>query len=715
MVHQKVQIARILPPSSVQQRLKPRPFTHNAQLLLTSPTTQRPQLPFLHPSSTGADPSYPIRILARLPFQRQLSQLLTTERKDYLKYSIKEGVRYGAYLWAFAILIAITIQGINSERLERLYPTPPEWSLRSRHKYRAACGNENPEENPNGDVDYANQGLRYRSLLARLENPKIDGADLRPVLEDDRFYVKDVGRTVFDISAKSEAWREGYYGCMMGAGHAAERLDGWVLDVTRDIAFPGEVVIGPSNPRPKKIRTGTAAPAPKEEDCIPCFEDPGTFYLKILKTEKFTSRQRLQAALAYADWLDYKGLSSAAKHLYDFALQIAVKGLPAGAGDVVDMRTGVIRDGADQVSSNILLATTALGRQQAQANNLSAALPIFLSVLRARRRLSPDLASQLEETRPTAPWSLIETIRSWVKTPPYPSIASSGNEPQLRTPASICEEAGIMVHIGEIFFASSLTPSATEPVSSNLLPSSSSSSSSSSYLSKAASSFFSFFSPSPSQPNPITNPQKSGLRWTHDALDLAEKTLRSTPTSDKGARNKCAECLDAGMENWSKMVSRKLREAHTARMMLARQQQQQNSETKQGPGPGQGQGGNWVWKGAGGDSGLGGVDTVGFGLGLAPVAESKNQNKPGSRDTNNESESESKDSERIKQVNEKEEREGREGEREEGEVDEEEEEWNQEAVRLQSETRRLTRVLKEEGLLLEPWAGRNREPGLMNR
>lgn len=708
MVHAKVQIARILPlyqsipPSSVH-RLKPRPFTHNAQLLLISPTIQRPQLPFLHPA-TGADLNP--TILAGLPFQRQLSQLLTTERKNYLKYSIKEGVRWGAYIWAFAILVTITIQGINSERLERLNPTPPEWSLISRFNYRAACGNENPEENVTGDVDYVSQGTCYRGLLARLENPKIDGAGLRPVLEDDRFYVKDVGKTVFDISAKSEAWREGYYGCLMGAGHAAERLDGWVHDITRDFAFPAEVVIGPSNPRPKPFSSGTATPAPKEEDCVPCFEDPGTYYLKILKTEKFTTRQRLQAALAYADWLDYKGLSSAAKAMYDFALQMAVKGLPPGAGDVVDVKTGVIHDGADQVSSNILLAATAIGRRQAQANNLSAALPIFLSVLRARRRLPPNPALQQREKSPPVPSSFGETIRSYLTTPPYPPIASDGNEPQLRTPASICEEAGIMVLIGEIFFASSL-PAATETVSPN-----SQSSSSSSYLSRAASSFFSFFSPSssspPSQSSPITNPQKSGLRWTRDALDLAEKTLLSTLNTDKEARNKCAECLDAGMDNWAKMVRRKLKEAHAARMNVTRQKQQQQFQQQQSSkpedGPSQGQGGNWVWKGAGGVSGVG-IDPLGFepeasnglgiGSGSASVSRSVSRSEPVAGTGNG-----SKDVE-IRQRTKEEE--------------DEEEEWNQEAMVIQGETARLTRVLKEEGLLKDSWAEMRREPGLLNR
>lgn len=691
MVHQKVQIARILSlyqsttPSSIP-RLKPRPFTHNAQLLLISPTTQRPQLPFLHPS-TGADLS---PILARIPFQKQLSRLLSTERKNYLKYSIKGGLRLGAYGWLFAICITITLQGINSERLERLYPTPPEWSLLSRHRYRAACGNENPEENVNGDVDYANQGARYRALLARLENLKIDGAGLRPVLEDDRFYVKDVGKTIFDISDKSEAWREGYYGCMMGAGHAAERLDGWVHDITRDIAFPPEVVIGPSNPRPKRIPPGTAAPAPMEENCVPCFEDPGTYYLKILETQTFTSRQRLQAALAYADWLDFKNRPSAAEDMYDLALQIAVKGLPPGAGDVVDVKTGVIHDGADQVSSNILLATTAIGRHQAQANNLSAALPIFLSILRARRRLPPDLASQRQqETGPPPPPTFGETVLSLFITPPYPPIASSGNEPQLRTPASLCEEAGIMVHIGEIFFASSLT-AATEPVSPNPP---SSSSSSFSHLSQAASSFFSFFSlPSPSPSTAVTNPQKSGLRWTRDAINLAETTLLSTPRNNEEARNKCVECLDAGMGNWSKMVGRKLREANAARMMLVRQQQQQQQSNEIEEGSGQGQSGNWVWKGAGG------VDEVGSGIGFGFDVGSGLENGLGSEDGKGTATG-TGSKEELKRSKEEEDEEG---------------EWNREAMLVQSETARLMRLFREEGLLPEPWSGR-KEPGLMNR
>lgn len=568
MVHRKFSIARSFPlrrslrPSSIHY-LQPRPFTQNAQLLLIAPIPQRPQLPFLYPSS-GIDLS---STLPRNSFQKQLSRLLTTENQSYLRTNVKKGLTWGAYAWLFSALITLCLFGFNSERLERIYPTPPEWSLISRHRYRAACGNENPEENSDDDVDYANQGARYRKLLARLENPKIDGAGLRAVAEDDRFAVKGVGQTVFDISSKSEAWREGYFGCLMGAGHAAERLDGWVHDITRDVVFPPEVVIGPSNLRPKPIPAG-AASAPLEKNCVGAFEEPGVYYSRILETRTFTTRQRLEAALAWADWLGYKNSPAAAKEMCDLGLQIAVTGLPSGAGNVVDMKSGVIHDTAEYVSSNLLLATTAIGRHHAQGNNLSAALPIFLSVLRARRRLAPK--PPLQEGKPLTPpaFSLWATIHSILNGPSYPRIPPSGNEQAYRTPISICEEAGMMINIGEIFFASSLNQTPFP----NHFPPPSSSSSSSSFLSKALS-FFSSYKAFSASKQQTQNPEQPGLNWTRDALVLAETTLLSATAPkkkiDTSARTKCVECLDAGMENWAKMVGRMLREAHTARRSRA--------------------------------------------------------------------------------------------------------------------------------------------------
>ena len=154
------------------------------------------------------------------------------------------------------------------------------------------------------------------------------------MFEDESLQIFKVGKTVFDVSAKSEAWKEGYYGCLMGGARAAENLEGWVRDTTRNIAFPGEMMIGPSNPRPKPVPYG-AYSAPFEENCVEAFESPETFYRKILETKGFNTRQRLDTAIAYADWLDFKGLPVKAKAIYDFALNEAVAALPPGV-DLID-------------------------------------------------------------------------------------------------------------------------------------------------------------------------------------------------------------------------------------------------------------------------------------------------------------------------------------------------------------------------------------------
>lgn len=635
MIFQKIYIARILPlhqslrPSSIAQ-LKPRLFTQNAQLLLISPTTQRPQLPFLHPSTgTPLSPH-----LSRLFFPHQLSRLLSTRTKNYLKTNITKGLRGGAYIWALSACVTVFLFGLNTERLERIHPTPEEWTFISRHKYRAACGNENPDENPDGQVDYANQGERYRVLLARLENPNIDGAGLRPVFEDEKFSIKGAGKTVFDVSSKSEAWREGYYGCLMGAGHAAERLDGWVHDTTRDIVFPPEVVIGPSNPRPKPVPTG-AMSAPMEENCVQAFENPSTYYLKILETPGLNTRQRVQAALANADWLDFKNAPEEAKGMLDLGLEIAVKGLPSGAGDVVDMKTGVIHDTATYMSSNVLLVTTAMARRIARVNDAHAALPIFLSILRARQRLPPAPASPAETTVPP-PSNPLSTIRFLLLTDPPPLTSPSGDEPELRTPASICEEAGVMVHIGEIFFA--ISP-----------PGRASRNRQSSYVSQTRP-----FSSS----QQLIPMQQSGIAWTRKAIDLAETTLLSA-LSDVDARTKCVECLDAGMENWSKMVGRMLKQARAARS--------DDTGTKidesRDEGKDQSVGWNWIWGGWGAKG-----------------------EEEGRREEANETDEESG-----------------------------EERWKQEAMLVQKEIARLSMVLRQEGIGQEGQKGWNGEWGLLNR
>lgn len=529
------------PPNSAKRLARPRLFTQISQLLLVSAISPRPQLPFLHPT-TGSrySPS-----ATRNQFQIQLSRLITTERKLFIKDVLWKAAIWNFYGWAGVLLICTMAFGLKQEILERRFPSPPEWSMKSRIFYRNASDKEHPDPNGTGLADWTSVGNWYRKLLERLEDPSIDGRDLQPILaEEGNIYIARLGRAGLDVSSKSEPWRRGYYACLIGAAKASENRDGWVSDTTRNIAFPPEVVIGPSNPRPKPVPYGTPS-APLEENCDRAFEPAETYYMKILTTRGFNTRQRLNAALAYADWLDFKGLSSTAEEMYDWGLDIAVGALPVGINNVVDIKSGVVGQGATYISSNVLLATTSLAFHHARNNNLAAALPIYLSVLRARRRL-PASASQNEarskSRKALSTTEVLSFFRSLIITPPYPPAPPTGDEIAWRTPAAACEEAGLMAHVGEILFASSFASSSAKASSKNLRASVSSGSAADHLKS-----------------------QKSGLSWTRDAVDLAEATLTSASKDDEETRNKCSECLAVGMENWSTMVAKLLKDERHAK------------------------------------------------------------------------------------------------------------------------------------------------------
>ena len=516
---------RPLRPPNIGQPPTSRLFTQNTQLLLVHPASPRPQLPFLHLPSGRAPPP-----LLRNQSRHQLSRHLTTERKRWLFTEITTGLKWGVYFCVGAGLLIVVFFGVQQEYLERTYPTPSDWSFLSRVHYRFAISEENPDPRVKVMVDRAATGSAYRDVMHRLEDPLIDGAGLLPILADEGdIFVEGLGRTGFDISAKSEPWRRGYFTCIMGAARAAEALDGWVRDTTRKITFPPDVVVGQSNPRPKPVPFG-AAPAPKEEDCLPAFEPPETYYLKVLLTHGFSTGQRLEAALAYADWLDFKGLSTSAEEMYHWGLDIAAGALPVGVNNAVDTKTGIINAHANHISTNLLTATTALAIHHARNNNLATALPIFLSILRARRQLplSPALTSPTPSPTPRDDNSLgFSSLRSLAKslfsTPPYPPAPPTGDEAPLRTPASICEEAGLMVHIGEVLFTSASSATKSQQ----------------------------------------STPQASGMGWTRDAVELAETTLASIShrkAEEKQARVKCSQCLETGMENWRIMVKQMMKE-----------------------------------------------------------------------------------------------------------------------------------------------------------
>jgi len=448
------------------------------------------------------------------------------------------------YGWAFLVLLSMMVFGFQSEVVERRFHSPPEWTFFTRTQHRQAKLAENPDPNGTTLIDWSYVGQKYRRLIERLEDPTIDGQGLQPILQNERdIYVAGIGKAGLDVSSKSEPWKRGYHACLMGAAKAAENRDGWLRDPKTNMVFPREIVIGPSNPRPKPIPPGARATvAPLEENCVPVFEPAENFYIKILTTHGFNSRQRLDAALAYADWLDFKGLSSTAEEMYDWGLDIAMGSLPVGVNSVIDIKTGVIDSQATYVSSNVLLATTSLAVHYARSNNLAAALPIFLSVLRARRQLSGPDSTSISGPKSTNDSSLYSLLKSLLITPPYPPPPPTGDEVPTRTSSAMCEEAAIMSHIGEILFASSAADSSTK----------------SPFNTSSGVSI-----PSKATVGQLQN-QQSGLSWTREAVDLAEATLVSAGEGDEQARNKCSECLAVGMDNWSTMVAKMLKDERRA-------------------------------------------------------------------------------------------------------------------------------------------------------
>ncbi|KAL8945432.1 MAG: hypothetical protein Q9211_000035 [Gyalolechia sp. 1 TL-2023] len=429
-------------------------------------------------------------------------------------------------LVSFGLLLAL----ISVEVYERRYQTPSEWTFRSRSIYRAAHKIEEPDYSSSGVVEWPDIDNNYTSLLSRLEDPDLDGKDLQlPADDQDRVWVfglRQLGftRKGLDVSMKSEEWRRGYYTALMGAARAAEHLDEWVTDRTRGMSCPREYMIGPSNPRPKPVPYGAAA-APLEENCDPATEPPQTFYTKILTTAGFSTGQRLDAALAYADYLDWKGLHESAKEIFDWGLDIAMGALPMGANNTVDTQTGIIKRDATFVSENLLKATNALAVHHAQTSNLSAALPIFLSILRARKQLSLPYFPEPPPEEPTGVRMIVSFIKWLLVSPSYPPPPPTGDEAPIRSPKAICEESAIMAYIGEIMFASPQTDDKSQDISQN---------------------------------------QVSGLSWTRDAVDISESTLISMRQDNLDERQVCAECLKTGMDNWSKMVRKMLQDQQKA-------------------------------------------------------------------------------------------------------------------------------------------------------
>ena len=471
-----------------------------------------------------------------------------------MKKQIKDVGKATVYFWTFIGLGSIITLGYEAEKKERRNPSPPVLSFYSRWLYRDAKSELDLEDDEDGIVDWSQVGSRWRSLVERMEDPAVDGKDLHPQLGDGEgdIMVEGIGKMGMDISQKPEPWRRAYYEALTGAGRAAEHLEGWLRDKARDIPFPPQYVPGPSNPRPKPTPYGAPEP-PREEDCEPYFEKPETFYMKVLTTHGFSTRQRLDAALAYADWLDFKELSESAGHMYRWALDIATKDLPSGTSSPIVETPEMIDCGAPYISSNILHATASIASHLARKSRLSDALPVYVSLLKIQQSLPPSR----EPFPPAQPPS--SSFFSFLDSTPFPPAPPSGNEQATFAASTPCEQAAIMAHIGEILYASSL--GSLDP----------------------------------------TNPSKdtlAGVAWTRSAVELAAQSLRelgstgSSPSSAEfagvkssanivepnqprffdyasreevqAAKGRCVDCLKVGLGNWQTMLT-KLQQAEEGR------------------------------------------------------------------------------------------------------------------------------------------------------
>ncbi|KAL4885042.1 hypothetical protein BJY04DRAFT_158619 [Aspergillus karnatakaensis] len=484
-------------------------FTHKPPLQVLAPQRGRPQLSFLN--SSPVDRALPpLSIHLRQSFAR----LVSTESRRGFKKQASYVLRLTLTVSAMIFCVEVIMLGIQQENMEHKFPTPPEWSFKSRWYLRAAEGWQHPEEIGKLRTEWSQVVDYCQMLLERLEDTEGEGKGIVEQ-EEGGLFVEGVGKTGFDITAKSEPWRRGYFQALLGAAKAAENLEGWLTDLKMGLSGDAKYFVGPSNPRPKPMPKGQKAP--REEDAEPTSPSPEVFYVKILTTRGFDTGQKVEAAIAYADWLDYKKLPSTAAEVYSWALDIAASGFPEDAAKVVDMNTGVVKTSRNLLpSENILRVLTALAVHHAQQGNLPMALSIFTSVLQARRALPPPPSGAVRSDLLSAPesnhnpiTSLFNTVKRLFNPPEYPPPPASGNDTPVRAATSSCEEAGLMTYIGEIIYASSS--------------------------------------------------KEKGLVWTRDAMELAESTLFES--NNPSPKNRCAECLRVGLQNWRVMVSKLVKQA----------------------------------------------------------------------------------------------------------------------------------------------------------
>ncbi len=489
----------------------PRQFSnrHPRQFLGAHQGVPRPQLPFLYPSGQH---------LGHGQLQRLFS--ISANSKRFIKETARLSVRYTILIFFVTSCFSIASLGVLSERQERAFPSPHEWSLITRFRFRRGKWWQIPENNDEeGITNWARVYSELQYALNRLEHPDKDGAGLLEQ-EEGGLLVPGVGKAGFDLTAKSEEWRQGYYEVLMGMASAAERLDGWVTTKSRRNVWAPEFVQSPSNPRPKSVLPGMPD-LPDEKDRVPASEQPEIFYVRIITSKGFSTHQRLSAALGYADWLNFRELHDSAEEMYRWALDIAISGLSTpNTSSVINRETGVLSSTAPKelITPNIVYAATNLGIFMAERGRVTSALPILISLLRARLGAeeipTPERPLRKDST-------LIGTVLTLLKEPAYPPLPPSGDEPLRRREADRCEEAALKNYIGEILFATAGSSTTT---------------------------------------------RQQGLSWVRDGVSTSKLAQSLPPIKhEESLRKKCEQCEEVGLEAWGKMMTYLAAEAREKR------------------------------------------------------------------------------------------------------------------------------------------------------
>ncbi|KHO01378.1 uncharacterized protein MAM_00379 [Metarhizium album ARSEF 1941] len=449
---------------------------------------------------TKSRPSLPFLLVPKA--SPPIVRSFTSERKRWLKHEAKLVVRYTVTLWGVAICGIMIFFAVSEENSEREFPTPHEWPYLTRKFLRDAQRCRDPKD---GEVNWARCLELARAVVIRLEDAKLGGGRVVKLSDKVDPSLEVPGEFInCDISAQSEEWRRGYFEAIMLAAKAAEHVDGWLRDTKRNVVCAPEFVIGPSNPQPKPIPPGRPH-APREEDCEPAYPAADRWYVKILATTGLTARQKMEAALEYATFMEFKHRRQGSEALYALVLAEASAGLDPSKLPY-DPKTLVVRSNAPAPSMNVLDALTALANYKARQGDVSSALAIYVSLLKARRSLS--------DAPPPTTWSQPKTLSPYERfveffgPPAYPDPGPDGTQPPWRSPYERCQEASLNLYIGEILYA--------------------------------------------------TSSRDEGLAWTRDGVDLAEEQLRALGPASKEKETKqiCRECLAAGLGNWTTMVSR---------------------------------------------------------------------------------------------------------------------------------------------------------------